>query len=642
MRIPAKTAKRLTLAAVSMLGSLPGGGKIIDLMGHMRPAAELKFAAHNIDFPSRVGLGSGISSDAASLNAFGRFGFGFLEIGPVTVEPIEETKLERDFEKEAISRDDRPANSGLDSFVKNELPSSKTAIPLLIRIAHPTGSSCEKACIELERFRTALPEWTHALVIDTRFALPEWSEAETKNYFQNVSQLNMPIILAIAPDSNAEFVQQLITAVAEFKFMGISISGGIRDSSTGLRIFGRSTFDSTLAMLRTLRNSLPETLIIAGDGVIEPVDALKLLDTGTDLISIYSGIVFSGPGLAKRINESYSNALAQRRQTPSEIDRSPYSIRSVLNSGWLGFALVGFGLMITGASAITVALTTVILPYDEKFLGLTRDTLAHLNPQLLPFLSHDRVTYAGAGTSCGLLFLALSYFGSRRGMDWAFKAARLSCAFGFISFLLFLGFRYLDPLHAFVTLLLVPFFVWGCVKPPQAKPMCSSNLHNSAAWKKSLIGQCLFVGIGAGLILAGLTICKVGTSTVFVNEDLMFMNTTAETLLCHNDHLLPAIAHDRAGFGGTLVTAGISVLLTALHGFRQGEGWIWWMLLIAGLPGFVSTLGIHFAIGYTSFIHLLPAYIAFIMFSCGLVLSYSYLCTEPGADTSSNPPFSTL
>jgi dihydroorotate dehydrogenase len=165
------------------------------------------------------------------------------------------------------------------------------------------------------------------------------------------------------------------------------------------------------------------------------------------------------------------------------------------------------------------------------------------------------------------------------------------------------------------------------------KAMRSSNVYNSRAWYSALFGQLWFVGIGFGLILAGITICRVGTTSVFVPDDLMFMHTTAHQLLGHNDHLLPTIAHDRAGFGGSLFTAGIAVLLTALHGFRQGEGWVWWMLLVSGLPGFVSTLAIHFAIGYTSLFHLLPAYIACVMFVAGLSLSYRYLCVEPGPES---------
>jgi hypothetical protein len=229
-----------------------------------------------------------------------------------------------------------------------------------------------------------------------------------------------------------------------------------------------------------------------------------------------------------------------------------------------------------------------------------------------------------------LLFFALAYFGARDGQAWAYAAARNSCAFGFASFLLFLGFRYLDPLHALATLLLLPFFVWALLKPPAPRALQSSNLYNSVDWHKSLSGQLCFVAIGMGLIMAGITICRVGTTCVFVHEDLMFMHTTALSLLSHNNHLLPAIAHDRAGFGGSLVTAGIAVILTALHGYRQGEGWVWWMLLISGLPGFISTLAIHFAIGYTNWFHLLPAYIASVMFAAGLTLSYRYLCAQQG------------
>jgi hypothetical protein len=159
--------------------------------------------------------------------------------------------------------------------------------------------------------------------------------------------------------------------------------------------------------------------------------------------------------------------------------------------------------------------------------------------------------------------------------------------------------------------------------------MLSSNLKNSRAWFNGLFGQFWFVGIGCGLVLAGIAISSIGITTVFVPEDLSFMHTTAHDLLCNNDRLLPAIAHDRAGFGGSLIAIGFGVLMTSLHGFRQGEGWVWWMLLIAGLPGFVATLAIHFAIGYTSWFHLLPAYIGFVMFVAGLWLSYPYLCVEP-------------
>ncbi len=77
----------------------------------------------------------------------------------------------------------------------------------------------------------------------------------------------------------------------------------------------------------------------------------------------------------------------------------------------------------------------------------------------------------------------------------------------------------------------------------------------------------------------------------------MFMHTTSATLMADHPHLLPAIAHDRAGFGGALVTVGIAVLTTALHGIRSSAGWVRMSLMFCALPTFVSTLGVHYCMG---------------------------------------------
>ena len=67
-------------------------------------------------------------------------------------------------------------------------------------------------------------------------------------------------------------------------------------------------------------------------------------------------------------------------------------------------------------------------------------------------------------------------------------------------------------------------------------------------------------------------------------------NTPADVLGAVNPRLLPLVAHDRAGFGGALVSDGIGVLLISLWGFRAGARWVWWTLFGAGLPGFAAAL----------------------------------------------------
>jgi hypothetical protein len=240
------------------------------------------------------------------------------------------------------------------------------------------------------------------------------------------------------------------------------------------------------------------------------------------------------------------------------------------------------------------------------------------------------VTLAGAMISVGILYTCLSLFGVRRGLHWA-KVALLTSAFaGFASFFLFLGFGYFDPFHAFVTAVLLQFLLLALHSrlPPRVDTV-GPDLIEDWRWRASQWGQLLYIIHGAVLITAGSIISYVGSTTVFVAEDLMFMQTTAEQIKAANDRLLPLIAHDRATFGGMLISVGFAVLLPSLWGFRIGERWLWWALLLGGLSGYVVTIIVHIAVGYTHLGHLAPAFGGLAVLVIGSALSHPYLGRLP-------------
>ena len=96
-----------------------------------------------------------------------------------------------------------------------------------------------------------------------------------------------------------------------------------------------------------------------------------------------------------------------------------------------------------------------------------------------------------------------------------------------------------------------------------------------------------------------------------------------------NSQLISLVANDRATFGGMLICCGVVVHLMSLWGFRRGERWVWWTLLTAGTTAYLSTIAIHFAVGYTSFIHLLPAYAGVIALAIGSALAGPFLLAGP-------------
>jgi hypothetical protein len=228
--------------------------------------------------------------------------------------------------------------------------------------------------------------------------------------------------------------------------------------------------------------------------------------------------------------------------------------------------------------------------------------------------------------SIGVLYLMLAVQGIRKGLHWAWLATVISCAVGFVSFFLFLGFGYFDPLHALVSVVLFLFFCLGLRKlPPQAHSKVAPNVQNDQGWLLSQWGQFFLLIACVILIGAGLTIATVGVTNVFVPEDLAFLRTTPAMLHEANSQLIPLIAHDRAGFGGALVSNGLAILMVTLWGFRRGARWIWWMLATAGAVGSLATMSIHVMVSYTNLWHLAPVFLVAVPYTLGLALSYPYL-----------------
>jgi dihydroorotate dehydrogenase len=303
-------------------------------------------------------------------------------------------------------------------------------------------------------------------------------------------------------------------------------------------------------------------------------------------------------------------------------DRSAIGVQAELGQpsrwprDWVWVTLLGAGMLIGGCLAWLVAATRVVLPYDEAFVGLSRAELQAVNGRLLAFLAHDRVTLSGTMIAIGVLYAGLGLYPLRAGEPWARRTMTISGCVGFASFFLFLGFGYFDPLHAVVTVLLLPFFVLGLLGP-RARPrqtVMPVRRTSGRSW-----GQFLFVAVGVGLVLGGISLAVIGVTTVFVPEDLAFMGTSRAALDAASVRLVPLVAHDRAGLGGALLANGLAVVFAALWGYRSGARWLWWTLFASGVPGFVAALGTHVAVGYTNLWHLAPALAGMGMYAAALV-----------------------
>jgi len=296
------------------------------------------------------------------------------------------------------------------------------------------------------------------------------------------------------------------------------------------------------------------------------------------------------------------------------------------HSAWLWIMLLGAGMLLGAVLVGLIAFTSVTPPYDQAFVRLTSLQLAAVNPHLLPFMAHDRVTLAGTMLSLGVIYGQLALHAMSKGEHWAMWVVLVSGGVGFASFFLFLGFGYFDPLHAIVTSVLFLYFLLGLrAWFKENRVQAVSCLWERPDRPGPLWGQVLLLLAGLGMSAAGMVIAVLGATTVFVPEDFVFLQTTSTGLHAVNSHLIPLIAHDRAGFAGALLADGLGILLMVLWGFRPEARWLWWTLLGAGLCVCVPAVGIHLLVGYTSFSHLAPVLSGAFLYSLGLIFSYSFL-----------------
>ncbi len=291
-------------------------------------------------------------------------------------------------------------------------------------------------------------------------------------------------------------------------------------------------------------------------------------------------------------------------------------------------SLTGVCLILSGGFALFLSATGHFLPHDVQFLGMTADQLCRVSGcRIVHFMFHDRVAFGGALIAVGILYLWLAEFPLRARERWAWNTFAISGFLGFGSFLAYLGYGYLDTWHGVATLFLLPCFLVGMgrsrqfleSKPPEKPPR--------PAWTSPAgIGRALLLATAAGMVAGGLTILVVGSTAVFVPQDLTFIGLTPDQMRAINPRLLPLIAHDRAGFGGGITTCGVLVALCVWFGTPAKN--LWQTLAAAGTVGFGAAIGVHPVVGYNDVIHLAPACVGALIFLTGLSLSFAPMCLK--------------
>jgi dihydroorotate dehydrogenase len=334
-RIPPELAHQLTLSALR----LP--------VPPLFPAYEDPFEWHGLRFRNRIGIAAGFDKNAVALKGIEALGAGFVEVGTILVEPWPGTgirpRVKRFPNQSAIWNRLGFPSQGLSQIQQNLAGFPREARKGLVIASnigpHPgTLKSATSVEQHLATTREQLLQLVPALHAGSDLFVVNLSSPNTPGLrhllqaadladqiFQPLRQAirecdsqsgrgrSTPLVVKLPPEDadRVAWTDSSLNAVID-PILSHNLCDGFVAVNTSSRlanqmgeeaggISGAPLRSIAVQVVRLLRGLIgPSPLIIGCGGVSGPVDAAELIDAGSNLIEVYSGLVYEGPGLISK------------------------------------------------------------------------------------------------------------------------------------------------------------------------------------------------------------------------------------------------------------------------------------------------------------------------------------------------------
>jgi dihydroorotate dehydrogenase len=317
-RLDPERAHAVTLRSVRLLGKF----------STPRVLADSPVSVMGLSFANRVGLAAGFDKNGTALDGLFALGFGHIEVGTVTPRPQPGAPKPRVFRLRAceglINRMGFPSE-GVESVVARLNPNQRAGV-VGINIGKNAATPIVRAVDDYVFCLRAVFQVADYVAVNVSSpntaglrslqdidqlqpllsALAEESMRLQAHYSRRV-----PILLKLSPDLSESELSRAATVAASNGMAGI-IATNTTLSRDGVEgdplahepggLSGRPLFQKSLRAVRILRQTLGQDLALVGvGGVASPADAQLLSEAGADLIQLYTGLVYRGPGLVQKL-----------------------------------------------------------------------------------------------------------------------------------------------------------------------------------------------------------------------------------------------------------------------------------------------------------------------------------------------------
>jgi dihydroorotate dehydrogenase len=335
-RFDPETIHNFTFHCLRLGEKIPGLKNLVRAYFHTKNP-KLEREVFGLKFPNPVGLAAGLDKNAEAFDMLGCLGFGFVEIGTLT--PVGQPgnpkprafRLKKD--KALINRMGFN-NYGVDMAV-GHLQKKKTKIIIGGNIGKNKATPNEQAIDDyVKAFKALYPYVDYFAVNISSPNTPNLRELQDKEPLRNLlvtlqevntrTEKPKPILLKIAPDLTNEQLDDIVEIVESTQTNGI-IATNTTIGRNGLSypesfieaigsggLSGKPLKDKSTQVIKYIVDKTNGKIPVIGvGGIMDASDAIEKLNAGACLIQLYTGFIYEGPSLIKRINKkilkSYAN-----------------------------------------------------------------------------------------------------------------------------------------------------------------------------------------------------------------------------------------------------------------------------------------------------------------------------------------------
>jgi dihydroorotate dehydrogenase len=325
---PPETIHHLVFKLIKFFCKIPGVPALLKRYYTVNDK-RLERKLFGLTFPNPVGLAAGFDKDAKLFDELGYFGFGFIEIGTLTPKAQPGNDKPRMFrlpQDEALINRMGFNNGGAEAAALR-LKHRKTAILIGGNIGKNKITPNEEAVHDYEKCFHALVDHVDYFVVNVSSPnTPNLRALQDKEpltkLLNTVKAINSkekqpkPILLKIAPDLTNEQLDDIISIMKETKIDGLIATNTTIDRSNLLTakttveamgaggLSGKPLTKRSTEVIQYLSDRSHKSFpIIAVGGIHTGGDAIEKLKAGASLVQIYTGFIYEGPGIVKRINK---------------------------------------------------------------------------------------------------------------------------------------------------------------------------------------------------------------------------------------------------------------------------------------------------------------------------------------------------